>query len=182
MPTTQYSIIWKERWKLYTNAGRLGWYPPRRGPSSKAIPADNVSWPCRGPGPDPSFLYPAGCAICTPEHPCLFDLKVSTEPFDFVAESSLVSDFRAWLLIAQADPSERTNLAGEQPAIVAQLAKEMARYAPYVDGQMTAEELAKYECLPKKPWHWPQPYPLSPWFGNYTSPCCRPKPGAAPAA
>ena len=102
--------------------------------------------------------------------------------FDVVAESSLVSDFRAWLLIAQADPSERTNLAGEQPAIVAQLAKEMARYTPYVDGQMTAEELAKYECLPKKPWHWPQPYPLSPWFGNFTSPCCRPKPGLAPAA
>jgi hypothetical protein len=69
-----------------------------------------------------------------------------------------------------ADESERTNLASQHPSTVAQLAAELAGYVPYVDGTMTAAELQGYECV-----NWKGEYP-HPWWGNFTGPCCRPKP------
>ena len=31
LPATEYALIWKGRWKLLTNAGASGWYPPALG-------------------------------------------------------------------------------------------------------------------------------------------------------
>ena len=78
--------------------------------------------------------------------------------------------------VVQADPSERTNLAGEQPAIVAQLAKQMASYVPYVNASLSAAELSKYDCVSTEPHA--QPWP-SPWWGMFNGPCCRAKTATA---
>ena len=71
------------------------------------------------------MIFPNGaCAVCTNSTPCLFDIL--------------------------ADESERVNLASKQPAIVAQLQKQLATYEPYVSPSMSAAELSNYECLTTK--------------------------------
>lgn len=156
LPTTEYSIIWQGRWKLLTNAAGSGWYPPALGFNDSCMAdlmngtegygcmSDPKDWPCVGP--TNSWLYPPGaCAVCSAQHPCLFDLL--------------------------RDEGERHNLASTEPAIVAQLAKAMAAYVPYVAPFMNETELANYDCLED-----PQQsvFP-SPWWGNFSGPCCRPK-------
>ena len=134
LPATEYALIWKGRWKLLTNAGPSGWYPPALG----AIDAYNISahdsfagwkyptkaspkeWPCVGP--HHPMIFPNGaCAVCTNSTPCLFDIL--------------------------ADEGEHINLASKEPAIVAQLVKQLAMYKPYVSPSMSKAELSKYECL-----------------------------------
>ena len=83
------------------------------------------------------------CAVCTKARPCLYDILK--------------------------DPGERNNLAAAMPQVVAQLAKQLATYVPYVDGKMTPEALAKYECVPANA------DGTHPWWGNFSGPCCRPK-------
>eukprot|EP01046_Picozoa_sp_COSAG06_P002328 COSAG06_NODE_82_length_25183_cov_133.214240_6_plen_280_part_00 len=145
LPTTEHSIIWKERYKLYTSAGQVNWYPPARGYNATQISPAAGTWPCVGP--KTPFIN-GKCAICTAQKPCLFDLS--------------------------ADEGERVNLAAKEPAIVKQLAAVLATYKPYVTGEMTAQELEGYECVDVGS-KWPAPMLLHPWFGNFTAPCCRPK-------
>ncbi len=125
--------------------GPVTWYPATLGFNETRIQPKNGEWPCVGP--KNPFIF-GKCAICSAEKPCLFDLV--------------------------ADESERVNLATREPAIVRQLRDELAKYTPYVTGNMTAEELERYECVDVAS-KWPAPLPLHPWFGNFTAPCCRPK-------
>ena len=73
-------------------------------------------------------------------------------------------------------PGERVNLASKEPQIVAQLAKQMASYVPYVNASLSAAELSKYDCVSTEPHA--QPWP-SPWWGMFNGPCCRAKTGTA---
>lgn len=148
LPTTEYSIIWQERWKLYTNAGLAGWFPPARGNNSTMFPASPKEWPCVAPN---NPFIPEGCAICSAEKPCLFDLIF--------------------------DPSERTNVATANPAIVRQLSVALSKISAYVNGTMEPSKQAEYDCIDPSTLHrpWPQQIPLHPWYGNFSGPCCRPK-------
>ena len=102
--------------------------------------ADSQEWPCVAP--NNSFIWPAGkCAVCSAEHPCLFDIVV--------------------------DAGERVNLASKQPAIVAQLAKQLATYKPYVSPGMSEVELNKYECLTTQV---VGDAPFGTWWGNFSGP------------
>eukprot|EP01045_Picozoa_sp_COSAG04_P014835 COSAG04_NODE_1132_length_8130_cov_3.223882_5_plen_250_part_00 len=119
LPTTEVSIIWRERYKLITSAGVGGsyWAPPEgKTPSNTVIYANRTEWPCVNTNAT------AGCLICSPEKPCLFDL--------------------------QRDEGERVNLAPQHPQLVAQLARQLATYTAYVDGKMAPEELEGYHCVP----------------------------------
>jgi len=73
-------------------------------------------------------------------------------------------------------PGERVNLASKEPQIVAQLAKQMASYVPYVNASLSAAELSKYDCVSTEPNA--QPWP-SPWWGMFNGPCCRAKTATA---
>ena len=88
------------------------------------------------------------CAVCTDARPCLFDII--------------------------ADPSERVNQAPKQPAIVAQMARQLATYAPYIDKGMGAAELSKYECLTT---NISDSAPFGSWWGDFMGPCCRKRQG-----
>ena len=44
------------------------------------------------------------------------------------------------------------------------MAAKLASYTPYVDGNMTAEELEEYECST-----------MASLWGNFQGPCCKPK-------
>ena len=174
LPTTEHSIIWEGRWKLITNAGAQGWaLAPTVGWNNSALshkggrdsdaPPNPAEWPCVGPSNafisrlpgyagsgDPQIRKLGSCAICSEEKPCLFDLA--------------------------ADRSERVHLAAKEPAIVAQQHKQLATYKVYTSISMTARELAKYDCVSGK-----YGVPVgegvfpTPWFGNFSAPCCRPK-------
>jgi arylsulfatase B len=118
LPTTEVSIIWRERYKLITSAGVGGsyWAPPEgKTPSNTVININRTEWPCVNTNAT------AACLICSPEKPCLFDLSQ--------------------------DEAERVNLAPQQPQLVAQLARQLATYTAYVDGKMASEELAGYDCV-----------------------------------
>ena len=107
--------------------------------------SDPRDWPCVGP--TNGFIYPPGdCAVCSDAKPCLFSILD--------------------------DPSERHNLAPQLPEVVAQLSKELATYKVYVSGGMSAAELGKYECLNTSVGAGVFP---SPWWGNFSGPCCRRK-------
>ena len=96
-----------------------------------------------------------GCSVCTPLHPCLFDLL--------------------------ADQEERTNVASKEPALVAKLKAQLATYVPYIcpgGGQganpdnastvchMDAAVLREgYDCVTD----------IRPWWGDFSGPCCKPK-------
>jgi len=138
LPATEYALIWKGRWKLLTNAGASGWYPPALGANGtyNASAHDSFAgwkYPTKANpekegkcvGPHHPMIFPNGaCAVCTNSTPCLFDIL--------------------------ADESERVNLAPKQPAIVAQLQKQLATYEPYVSPSMSVAELSNYECLTTK--------------------------------
>ena len=98
-------------------------------------------WPCVAQ--TNPFIYNGLCAICSDAKPCLFDIL--------------------------ADPGERVNLATKQPQIVAQLAKQMATYVPYVNPSLTAEELSKYDCVSTNVSGGVFP---SPWWGEFNGPVC----------
>ena len=152
LPTTEDSIIWQGRWKLITSAtlGGAFWFPPGgRGPNNTALPASPADWPCVNATPGAPG---AACLICSPTSPCLFDLLE--------------------------DEAERVNIAARHPVMVAQLAEQLAaaNNNTYVDGKMSAEQLAKYDCVADG-----GKYPRA-WWGNFTGPCCRPKPASPQAA
>jgi len=157
LPTTEHSIIWKGQWKLLNNAGGSGWYPPalgfndpciaeqRNGTEGFGCASDPHEWPCVGP--TNAFIYPSGlCQVCSAAKPCLFDIL--------------------------ADPGEKANLAHKSPAIVNQLSKALAGYVGYVPRGMSPQELEPYECLNTSVNGGIYP---SPWWGNFSGPCCRPK-------
>ena len=54
----------------------------------------------------------------------------------------------------------------------AQLSKELTTYKVYVSPGMSAAELGKYECLNTSVGAGVFP---SPWWGNFSGPCCRRK-------
>jgi hypothetical protein len=126
-----------------TNAGGSGWYPPALGWNDTHDPpnSDLKEWPCVAQ--TNPFIYNRLCAICSDAKPCLFDIL--------------------------ADPGERVNLATKQPQIVAQLAKQMATYVPYVNPSLTAEELSKYDCVSTNVSGGVFP---SPWWGEFNGPVC----------
>ena len=80
------------------------------------------------------------CAVCDPSHPCLYNV--------------------------QADPAERKNLVNESAyrELLVEMTAKLASYKPYVDGNLTAAELAKYDCVGgsgKTLWD------------NFVGPCCQ---------
>ena len=81
------------------------------------------------------------CFVCRPERPCLYDVA--------------------------ADPSENINLANrsEYASVLREMQAQLASYTPYVDGNLTDQELSHYICvLPHE----------TPW-GNFLGPCCHRK-------
>jgi len=162
LPTTEHSLIWKGRWKLITLAGGFnkpwdptqiqgqvgygGWYPPALGSNdTHGSPGD--PGPQEWPCVGPAVGW-GQCAVCTDARPCLFDII--------------------------ADPSERVNQAPKQPAIVAQMARQLATYTPYIDKGMGAAELSKYECLTT---NISDSAPFGSWWGDFMGPCCRKRQG-----
>jgi arylsulfatase B len=178
LPTTENSIIYQARWKLLTNAPMQGWYPGSgvattglgpdhrwgnsTGGASGGPPLlpDPAEWPCVEKPVAPYFM----CNACSTDKPCLFDLK--------------------------ADPAERVNLASSLPAMVKQLAAQLATYAPYVAPFLNESQLTErnMECVSINGTscdHFDMKtyatcnnfYGIfqSPYWGNYSGPCCRRK-------
>jgi hypothetical protein len=85
------------------------------------------------------------CAVCDRIYPCLFEVK--------------------------GDPSETHNLvnAPTHASTIAAMEAKLASYVPYVDGKMSAAELADYDCPDLCPGG-----SRSLW-GTYAGPCCTPK-------
>ena len=85
---------------------------------------------------------PASCAVCTTAAPCLFEVL--------------------------GDPTETMNLAKHPNAstkqLIAHMAAQLATYTAYLPGDMSASQLACYDCLNGSEWnaHWKG------WAG----PCC----------
>jgi arylsulfatase A-like enzyme len=164
LPTTEHSIIWqagdRALWKLINGAGRNGWYPAALGFNmSGKIEADEKEWPCTAK--ENSSKFGGKCAVCSEAKPCLFDLL--------------------------RDEGERDNLAETQSAVVTKLAKQLATYVSYAAPGMSAAELDGYDCLSTKvtdacPCLTTNLTPCSStcltqaWWGNFSGPCCRPKP------
>ena len=155
---TEFSLIWQGRYKLITNAGASGWYPPALGFNDTHDPqnVDPLEWPCVGP--TTQFIWPTGaCAVCSEDHPCLFDILK--------------------------DEGERLNIAAKNPDIVKRLSAQMKTYLPYVEKHgkphagMSVTELNKYECLTTEA-AFSAPFPNATfrgWWGEFFGPCCRPK-------
>ena len=66
-----------------------------------------------------------------------------------------------------ADPGEHVNLAAKNPQMVAMLKDKLATYKSYVGTPMDPAVLAKDYICEKD---------LRPWYGNFSGPCCIPKP------
>ena len=96
----------------------------------------------------------AGCTVCSPERPCLFDVRK--------------------------DEAERDNIAAAHGALVERMSATLAELArPYVDGMMRDEDWrhlspggrADFECnynATRDVWGW------------YAGPCCRKRVPLAP--
>jgi arylsulfatase B len=85
---------------------------------------------------------PTNCSVCDPTHPCLFNVQI--------------------------DPAESKNLVNESgyKELVAEMAAKLASYTPYVDGNLTADELANYDCVAGAG---------EALWGNFVGPCCQRK-------
>ena len=107
----------------------------------------------------------SACAVCSPQHPCLFDVSVSAATNCF---SELGLSYHEVHLRSQvkADPSERLNIAAEHSELVEKMSTQLGGYEPYVDGAMTPEELTAYECTDDP----------TEWWANFNGPFCRKKP------
>jgi hypothetical protein len=104
------AIIWQSKWKLLTNEKSTHWFTP----DDEWV---TDTWPCA----DGSSRK--GCAICSYDHPCLFDLI--------------------------ADPEERNNLAAQHPAIVSNMREAMQgrNFPAYTGTLFPASEQGPYQCL-----------------------------------
>ena len=82
------------------------------------------------------------CTVCDQSQPCLFDV--------------------------QKDPAESKNLVNESSykQLVTEMIAKLASYTPYVDGNLTAEELANYDCVAGSGGE---------LWGNFVGPCCKRK-------
>ena len=69
----------------------------------------------------------SGCAVCSPEHPCLFDGTRS------IARERLRASESNGCCTVRADPDERHNLAATHSALVEKMAAMLGSYQPYVD-------------------------------------------------
>ena len=152
--------------------------PPALGANDTHDPpnSDLKDWPCVAP--TNSFIYNGLCAVCSEEKPCLFDIQadVGATTCHLLCRHSIGLDLVHLLTTICRQPGERVNLASKEPQIVAQLAKQMASYVPYVNASLSAAELSKYDCVSTEPGA--QPWP-SPWWGMFNGPCCRAKTATA---
>ena len=82
------------------------------------------------------------CSVCDPSHPCLYDV--------------------------QADPAESKNLVNESKyqVLLQEMTAKLASYKPYVDGNLTAEEISNYECVGGSG---------EALWENFLGPCCKRK-------
>ena len=143
LPTTENSILWDttagKMWKLITAEKRSNRFHQNGSQyMDTMLPCLNQSAPgyhsaakltaTGRPGrPADAWSVPNSCLVCSPEHPCLFDVR--------------------------ADPSETVNLAPEMSALAAQMAAKLASFVPYVP-VLSAANLACYTCPGERPHLW----------------------------
>jgi hypothetical protein len=145
LPTTEDSILWQRPdgsiLKLITAAKQTNFF------TADGLHQTWATDPCVWTSPNCIVNCSHSCAVCDPLHPCLYDVA--------------------------ADPSELHNLAAgpntttteDIVALVAEMTAKLASYVPYVDGELTAEEMADYDCVD------PGDRGAELW-GNYQGPCC----------
>ena len=105
----------------------------------------------------------SACAVCSPQHPCLFDVS---PPLQLVRRGRPFLPRSTPATQVKADPSERINIAAEHSELVEKMSTQLGGYEPYVDGAMTPEELSGYECTDDP----------TEWWANFNGPFCRKKP------
>eukprot|EP00037_Helgoeca_nana_P025321 m.275779 g.275779 ORF g.275779 m.275779 type:complete len:533 (-) comp26910_c0_seq3:255-1853(-) len=121
LPTTEEGIIWKEQYKLLTNAQPTNWYAP----NDTHYPDNRTAWPCRNSSAASSTVIDSDgvCNLCNYAHPCLFDLTT--------------------------DEDERHNIAEVNPAIVKDLMAKLADFnVPQANSSIDPMVLARdYDCV-----------------------------------
>jgi hypothetical protein len=137
LPTTEGSILWQQPdgpiFKLLTNVGTTPWASPSRlFTPNGTIYNDTSALGWNGTHAVECVWVSADgahCALCdpAPAHPCLFEVK--------------------------GDPGETRNLVGDpaHASTIAIMAAKLASYVPYVDGTMSAEQLAGCDCPDTSP-------------------------------
>ena len=148
-PTSDYGLIhgW---WKVVTLGGQSNYYDKN---ATHVNPA-GTNLPCLAGAQPHSHNIDnpvTGCVVCNATLPCLFDLST--------------------------DPGETTNLAADNPELVAALVAKLDAFQPYGTFQMNASQLAQYQKIDDPSKHW----------GGFAGPCYMrgsgpgPSPGPAPA-
>ena len=134
-----------EGWYAYASTGSDAreWMQTMAALAVKTTALDGATRDSAAPGRPASMELGASraCYVCTMDAPCLFDLY--------------------------SDPTERVDIAREQPGLVATMQTALAAAQNWkINGTMNAQVLAaKYDCVTD----------TIPWWGNFSGPCCKRK-------